>query len=330
MATNESLPGNLRQSGSDTGKIVDLIVKVTVVAAAVIYGCGFLVISIHQYSYGLAGLNPLRPKVLAAGIWFLFFITIPFMLEIEERFIKFSSPERERWLSKKSTRFFLSATSCFWLGMILTYAFDIPTEVGQTGPSTITIILVMAVSAALVCADERIRFPHWLAVLASLGFGGLLMYCGVRDLFTNHHQSIAAIATWFMFVTSFAFDELQSRSWKLKIGHWKQSLGLGFLALAAFSSFYYPQMKPSWGGGAPVPATIYFDKNSLVLPGQSMSAKIVDETDGGFYIIGGNDKKATFIPRSEVAMVYYSDDTLGPFFMKPKLTPKTGAPAIVP
>jgi hypothetical protein len=63
---------------------------------------------------------------------------------------------------------------------------------------------------------------------------------------------------------------------------------------------------------------MYFTKDSLVSPGRSVSAKIVDETDAGFYVIGGNDKRATFIPRSEVVMVYYSDDTSGPFIIKTK------------
>jgi hypothetical protein len=43
------------------------MVKAAVVLAAVIYGCGFLVISIHQFSYGLVELNPLRPRVLAVS-----------------------------------------------------------------------------------------------------------------------------------------------------------------------------------------------------------------------------------------------------------------------
>jgi hypothetical protein len=111
---------------------------------------------------------------------------------------------------------------------------------------------------------------------------------------------------------------MESRSWKLKTGNWKQSVALGIGAVAAFSSFYYPQIKPSWGGGEPVPSTMYFTKDSLVSPGRSVSAKIVDETDAGFYVIGGNDKRATFIPRSEVVMVYYSDDTSGPFIIKTK------------
>jgi len=319
MATKESLPGNLPQSGSDIGKIIDLMVKAAVVLAAVIYGCGFLVISIHQFRYGIAEMNPLRPRVLAAGIWFLFFAAIPFVLVIEGNAIKSSSsPERERWLGRRSTRSFFSAVSCFWIGWIVAYAFDIPTNVGQASWTLTILLIAMAVSAALVFSDQWNRFPHWLAVFASLGFDFLLLYYGVRDLFFYHHQSVASIALWFTVSRYIALGEMGSRSWKLEIGNWKQSVGSGIGAVAAFSSFYYPQIKPSWGGGQPVPATIYFTKDSLVMPGRSVPAKIVDETESGFYVIGGSDKRATFIPRSEVAMVYYSDDNSGPFIIKTK------------
>ena len=78
MATNELVPGESAQPNLEVAKIVDLVAKAAVVFAALIYGAGFLVISLHQYSYGLAGANPFRPKALAAGIWFLFFASAPF------------------------------------------------------------------------------------------------------------------------------------------------------------------------------------------------------------------------------------------------------------
>jgi hypothetical protein len=96
------------------------------------------------------------------------------------------------------------------------------------------------------------------------------------------------------------------------------SLGVSLILLVLFSTAYYPQIQTSWGGGAPIPAIIYFAKDSPLLPNRNVSARILDETDGGYYMIGGNDKKATFIPRSEVSMVYYSDDASGPFIVKTK------------
>src|ERR1035437_6458195 len=319
MATEEPAVVEPTHSGPDAGKVVDLIVKATVVLAAILYGFGFLVISIHQYSYGLTEMNLLRPKVLAAGIWFLCFTAVPFVLVLEARTIKSSSPELENWLRRRSTAFYFDAVSCFWLGGIFAgRVLDFQTATGPPRPSTGTIIIVMMVSGALVLADRWRRFPHWLAVLASLAFGGLLLHCGIRDMFFFHGESVASVALWFFGVSFFAYSEMNGRSWRFGIGNWKQSLALSITAVAGFAGLYYPHIKPSWGGGAPIPATIYFAKDSLVLPGRSVSANILDEVDSGFYIIGGNDKKATFIPRCEVALVYYTDDASGPFVLQTK------------
>jgi hypothetical protein len=321
MATQGSTTGNLPRSGSGVGGVVDLLVKTTVVLAAILYGFGFLVISIHQYSYGLTEMDLLRPKVLAAGLWFLCFTAVPFVLVLEGNTIKFThmSPQRENWLRRRSTGFYFSAASCYWLAMILAdSAFEFQKVVEPRGPSAGTIILAMVVSGALVLADQWERFPHWVAVVASTAFGGLLLYCGLRDMVYFHGQSVASIALWFIVVSFFATGEMESRSWTPQVGNWKQSLALCLSAVGTFATLYYPHIKPSWGGGAPTPAIIYFAKDALVLPGQSVSAQILDEVDGGFYIIGGGDKKATFIPRSEIAMVYYSDDASGPFVIKTK------------
>ena len=120
MATQEPAIVEPTHSEPDAGKVVDLIVKATVVLAAVLYGFGFLVISIHQYRYGLTEMNLLRPKVLAAGIWFVCFTAVPFVLVLEGSTIKFkfTSPDRENWLRRRSTVVYFSAVSCFWLGII--------------------------------------------------------------------------------------------------------------------------------------------------------------------------------------------------------------------
>jgi hypothetical protein len=54
------------------------------------------------------------------------------------------------------------------------------------------------------------------------------------------------------------------------------------------------------------------------MPSQSVGALLVDESDAGLYVVGKNDKKATFIPRNAVGLVYYSDDVSGFSLAKPK------------
>jgi hypothetical protein len=160
------------------------------------------------------------------------------------------------------------------------------------------------------------RFPHWIAVFPCLVFSGLVAFCGLRDLIQYRLASPASVALWFM-ASGFVL-RVRSLPWNYLIRNWKSNGFLALMSITGFATFYYPHIKPSWGGGEPVSATIYFAKDSPILPGRSVSAQILEETDSGLYVIGGGDKKATFIPRNAVAMVYYSDDGSGPFIMKTK------------
>jgi hypothetical protein len=54
------------------------------------------------------------------------------------------------------------------------------------------------------------------------------------------------------------------------------------------------------------------------MPNQNVGALLVDESDAGLYVVGKSDKKATFIPRGAIGLVYYSDDVSGFSLAKPK------------
>jgi hypothetical protein len=69
----------------------------------------------------------------------------------------------------------------------------------------------------------------------------------------------------------------------------------------------YPHLKTSWGGGTPANVTVYFSKDSLLTPTKSVEAQLIDESDEGFYLLGPKESKAIFVPRSAVAMIYFSD-----------------------
>jgi hypothetical protein len=45
----------------------------------------------------------------------------------------------------------------------------------------------------------------------------------------------------------------------------------------------------------------------LLSPNKSVQAQLIEESDEGFYIVGPKESKAIFVPRSAVAMVYFSD-----------------------
>src|SRR5580700_9173564 len=140
MATEETTTANPPQSRSDIRALVDLIVKSAVILAAIIYGCGYVVISVDQFSHGMAEMNPLRPKVLAAGIWFLFFAAVPFIFVTEQRAIKSRNLENQRWLRMPGTAIFFFSALCYWLGTTLNQVFDAGNAPNAKAPSTGTLL----------------------------------------------------------------------------------------------------------------------------------------------------------------------------------------------
>ena len=97
---------------------------------------------------------------------------------------------------------------------------------------------------------------------------------------------------------------------------------IGILALSSLAKWVYPLVKPSWGGGGPVQVVVYFANDSRLLPGQSVGANLLDESDGGFYIVESDQTRAIFIPRSSVASMYFSDKPLNLNNLNPQPTPQ--------
>jgi len=312
-----SQPQNLQPK---LGATLDVISKSVAAFAIILYGCGFLITSIHHYSYGFMETNPFRPRIASAGAWFLLFVAIPPVLVAELRRLRGKSENQEKWLGRFSTKLFFYCVSSVFFGMIFENVFDFQgtnTSANSTW-RTWAFPILLGVGILVVFLDQLKRFPRAIAPIASLGLAGFLVVYGFREGFIHDHASQAAIILWFLLAGWFAHYEMSSRSWKLWSGNWQQSLSVLVALMLVFATKYYPHIKPSWGGGAPIPITIYFTKDSIIMPNQSVSASLVDESDAGLYVVGKNDKKATFIPRSSVGLVYYSDDVSGFSLAKPK------------
>jgi len=301
------------------GSTIDLISKSAAVFAVVLYGCGFLITSIQHFSYGFVETNPFRPRIVSAGFWFLLFVAAPPVLVMELRRLRGKSENQRKWLDRFSTKLYFYCISSAFFGQILGNVFDFQGADASADSTWIAWLLpVLLGVGVLVFLDQWKRLPRMIAPIMSLGFVGFLLVFGIREGFVHHHASEAAITMWFLPQGWLAHYEMSSRSWRVWSGNWQQSLSFLSTLLLVFASTYYPHLKPSWGGGAPIPVTIYFTKDSTIMSNQNVGALLVDESDAGLYVVGKNDKKATFIPRSAVGLVYYSDDISGFSLAKPK------------
>jgi hypothetical protein len=96
---------------------------------------------------------------------------------------------------------------------------------------------------------------------------------------------------------------------------WYATVAVALILLTVFASHVYPSIKASWGGGETLPVTLYLNGSAAVMPSQRWHVQLVEESDNGYYVVNKGEKKAVFIPRSAVALVYFSDAE--PSFDKP-------------
>ena len=268
--------------------------------AIAVYASGFLIVSLYHSKFGFVGTNPFRPRVLAAGVWFFFFTAIP--VSIAARFRKYSWKE----IAKESSGLWVA---CFGLSIPLQMLFDFSPASGfRFGFLWLGLGLFAVVTAMIVAANKR-KTPVWVATISSVLLSIFYVSDPIRRYLTNHEFQITSLALWFFACTLFVTVEFKLRSGEnlAQDGQWSKPLVVVFGFLFAFATVIYPHLKASWGGGTPANVTVYFTKDSLLNPRKSVEAQLVEESDEGFYIVGPKDTEAIFVPRSAVALLYFSD-----------------------
>jgi hypothetical protein len=303
MEQEEARPSQPKGLPPVVGITLDVLSKSVAAFAIVLYGCGFLITSIHQFSYGFTESSPLRPRIASAGAWFIVFVAIPIAFEMEHRRLKGGTENHQRWLRSPATIMFFDCVLSMFFGLCFGVVFKPETDYVAANPiwTAGTAVLLSVVVGVLVVLGQWERFPKSVALVASMVLVGYLSVYGGREALIYHCSTPAAIMFWFLYAGilfnpgNLINQERWLGSWKLWAhGSWPQSISLAILGLFIFASFYYPHIKSSWGGGAPIPVTIYFTKDSTIMPSQSVGALLVDESDAGLYVVGKNDKEATF------------------------------------
>lgn len=272
--------------------------------AIALYACGFLVISLYHANFGFVGTNPFRPRVLAAGAWFLFFTAVPVSIALRYR--------TESWLKIANNAYALWIASIALSSPLSYMIFDYSSDQDYQPPGKWGWALMILALAAIIVFNilkSKKKGPQWLPTLLSVLAVLYFVSYPVRDLFIGHRFNSSSVALWFFasFLTVKLEFEVRSGRNLWEDGEWSKPLVLIFGLLLFFSREMYPRLKASWGGGTPANVTIYFSKDSLLNPNKSVQAKLIEESDEGFYIVGSKESKAIFVPRSSVAMIYFSD-----------------------
>jgi hypothetical protein len=305
---------------------IDVVSKSVAVFAIVLYGCGYLITSIYYSGYGFTETAPLRPRIIAAGAWFLLFTAAPFALVKgvlkSGEYLKVAG----EWWSKVPIFLTLYIGACVIPAIQAQWIFDLDTYIQPTSATwqarvTAAGFLLVWLIVGILALSPLVKWkwvPRSLSATAATVLVVHWAWSNWHELYVNGFFGTGAVSLWLFAVGIFAFLEMRVRSWKVRLGDWTWSTILLLGALLLFASFYYPHIKSSWGGGRPIPVTIYFKSESVILPGQSANALLIDETDSGFYVVGIKDKKATLIPRASVGLLYFSDNVSDFSLSKPR------------
>lgn len=283
----------------------DSLSKGVAALAIVLYACGFLVVSIHHSKYGFIGINPFRPRILAAGAWLFFFTAIPVSIAARLKFLP--------WIEVAQNTYFVWV-ACLGSSVPLVYIVfnlaDYPPELSPRKFWWVWLIAILLSFGLLLFVAQSKKFPLAISAVASVALAFSFTFFAAKGLLIGHIFRLETVALWFFGVTMVTLVELKVRSNQnlLAEGQWSKPLVTLFVILLAFAQYYYPHIKASWGGGAPVDVTICFTKDSAISPNKTMPVQLIDEADEGFYIVGPNESKAIYVPRSAVSLIYFSDN----------------------
>ena len=285
--------------GATFAQVAENLSKGIAAVAIAAYSCGFLIVSLYHSTFGFIATNPFRARILAAGAWFLFLSAIPITAALQYR----------NWTWQKiAENGFLIWSFCIGASFICLPLFEYePTS--SAYPRGAGLAAWFGVVALYAAAAIWKKFPKNLLWGVSLTYICAAVGLDVTNMVLFHGFFTSSVSVWFFGIIAATLIEVKLRgnATLTEPGEWAKPAGTLIIMLLVFAHSYYPRIKASWGGGAPINATIFFTRDSPVKPGQSASAHVVEEADEGFYIVGPNEAKAIFVPRSAVAMIYFSD-----------------------
>lgn len=303
------------------GSYLEPLARVTTSLLVLMYGLGFIILSAHEARYGIMQFSPLRARIFFVGFTFLGFVALPAAaLHYKWAYYGPLTPVVENNDPAVQTlkELFLGC------GFVYT-AFLI--AVG------FSIILMVTPPQLNVSTSHQWDFVAYIASYTGL----LIIYAVIAKKFATHPKAmtVAAAVTTLTFLASLTYSSVQIgtatiglfmagvvvRAYRFDVGRVESFLDFrNWTAAIILVGFYvgwmFQLVRPAYGGGAPVPATIFLEKPTAWFDSTTVSVSLIDETDQGYYVLLPGKDKALFIPRNDVSSFYY-----GPVGDVPKKSP---------
>jgi len=184
-----------RRKLTDVAPWADSLSKAVAALAIGLYGCGFLIVSLHHSKYGFIGINPFRPRILAAGAWFFFFAAIPVSLAAMYKSLPWTKVARDAYTVW---------VACLGSSVPLVYIlFNLSDYAPASSPRKFwwawLIAILVSFGLVLFVAQSK-KFSPAVSTVASVALALFFALSAARGLLVEHIFRLETVALWFFAV----------------------------------------------------------------------------------------------------------------------------------
>jgi hypothetical protein len=287
----------------------DLAAKSSATLLASIYASGFLIVSVYEGQYGFALFDLFKPRIFSAGILFSVFLLMPILAasRVFRLFGLETATEQVRlrpeilWYRRLSF-----ACQYYVLTVALAFAAGLLFEntVLPLSPRLFFVIYPSLLAPAIVFGWIVNKRPV-IVLLVNI----YILALSAAVIFFSMHRDFFWLTAWFYAVgIAFVIGYFKVTSPELRrTVKWERAFVNGVVFVVIFATVFYGKIRIWFGGGGPVAATITLSQKLPISDSLTTSVMILDETEFGFYVLTEGNRRAFFIPRSEVASVSFGN-----------------------
>lgn len=313
------------------------LTKAAAIWLVITYVAGYLIVSVYESSFGFTELNPFKPKILAAGVLFMS-LSVLGVLGASVAFREWTN-SIVPW-SRQVAVLGISALLYFYATLVLAAFFLASLSPDSnflaaflSGSHWLLPPVILAVAIASVISPRLFGETRYIGLInTTVGIGSnlavfILLY--LEWTFTKGSAGFA-IHMWLFVLGTSVVTEFKAgfatHMWLYLSGasvvtEFEDAKQVGSLRninlntlvlftlipLLVFARKVYPRITASFGGGEKIPIVLFFTKDSLIKPNESLNVELIEEAENGFYFLPKGSSKAVFVPRTFVAMVSFSE-----------------------
>lgn len=297
------------QSPSPVSASIELITRATASALLIVYGLGFVILGFHDARYGVIQFSPFRTRIVLVG--FVFTALVALAAGAQHYGIAYLAPlesvrgdaEPERRAQRETV---LAGgfvfTACFMATIFNLFLFS---SLHAPTPNKWRVILWISVYALVwvvffLINKIFVKRPFLSAFLSTLAY--VLFLGSLTETYPSGTWD--SLAAFFAMVAWQTMAIKRSKS-KLKYVSDFMNWVILLLILWVYILQIFSVLPPRWGGGRPTPVLVFQNNPAPGLPINPVDALLLDENEQGLYVLLSPTGRAFFIPRNNVATVFF-------------------------